>query len=85
MNSQPDAQPSWEPIGGLAAIAGYAAPARIQSNRSSSNSKISFDDLSQAAEELKDDPLRMKQLAERVYQLMLEDLQQQRDRGGWGM
>jgi hypothetical protein len=84
VNSNGDGQPSWEPIGGLAAPAGYSAPAKIQTQRLSSNSPIQFDRLSQLAEEIRRDPLRSRQLADRVYQLMAEDLRIERDRRGWG-
>lgn len=83
MDANIDPKPSWEPVGGFAAPAGYAAPAKIQTHRLSSNSQIQFDRLSQIAEEIKHDPLRTRQLADRVYQLMLEDVRLTRERGGW--
>lgn len=50
------------------------ASAKIQSNQSDSNSENNFDHLCNIAVEIRNDPLKMRLLADRIYQLMLEDL-----------
>ncbi len=80
MNLNSDSEISWEPIGDSSVPPGYTASAQIQTNRLSSNSKINFQDLGELADQIKRDPLLMRQLAERVYQLMVEDLRQQKER-----
>jgi hypothetical protein len=80
MNFNSDAKPSWEPIGDLAETSGYAAPARIQSNRINSGNKDNFAELSKASAEIMGDPLQMLRLADKVYELMLEDLRHQKER-----
>ena len=73
--NQPDT-PVWEKITPPSAPLGLMAPAYIQSQRDE------FPQLSAIAAKLLDDPLQVRQLAERVYQLMQEDLQLQRERHG---
>lgn len=70
----------WKPISDLNAPAGYTASARIQSNQPYSNAPITFNTLCKLAEEISNDPLKMRLLADRVYQLMLEDLRLQQER-----
>lgn len=72
--------PCWKPIGGLTVPAGYAASAKIQSNLSDSDAQINFNDLCKLAEEIMSDPLKMRRLGDRVYQLMLEDMRLQKER-----
>ena len=74
MTRNSDNEPSWEPISDLAVPSGYTASAQIQTNRQS------FTELSKSAARIKEDPLKVQQLADRVYQLMLEDLHQQKQR-----
>lgn len=82
MNFNSDATPSWEPISDLAQTAGYTAPALIQSNRINSGikDKDNFAELSKASAEIMGDPLQMMRLADKVYELMLEDLRNQKER-----
>lgn len=80
MNFNSDAKPSWEPIGDFAETSGYTAPARIQSHRINSGIKDNFAELSKAAAEIMGDPLQMLRLADKVYELMLEDLRHQKER-----
>lgn len=80
MNFNSDAKPSWEPIGEPTKTAGYTAPARIQSNRINSGIKDNFAELSKASAEIMSDPLQMIRLADKVYELMLEDLRNQKER-----
>jgi hypothetical protein len=72
--------PCWKPIGDLTVPAGYAASAKIQSDRSDSDSQANFNDLCKLAEEIMSDPLKMRMLGDRVYQLLLEDLRLQKER-----
>ena len=75
---------SWKPNGDLGIPAGFIAPAKIQSNLSDRE----FQRISQAAAKILKDPLEVRQLADKVYELMKADLQAQRDRNGnchrWG-
>ncbi|MGL5131459.1 MAG: hypothetical protein ACRC78_02965 [Planktothrix sp.] len=73
-----DIPPNWKPISELNAPAGYGAPAKIQSNQS--DSENNFDHLCNIAVEIRNDPLKMRLLADRIYQLMLEDLRWQKER-----
>ena len=71
--------PVWEPITAASAPAGLMAPIEIQSHRDELHR------LSAIAVKMLDDPLQVKHLAERVYQLMRQDLQLQQERwGGYG-
>jgi hypothetical protein len=61
--------------GNLAVPGGYLAPATIQTDsRDELVQTISF------ADKILSDPLLLRQLCDRVYELMLEDLRQQRER-----
>ncbi|NJL20942.1 MAG: hypothetical protein HC895_09185 [Leptolyngbyaceae cyanobacterium SM1_3_5] len=40
--------------------------------------------LNKLAEQLLNDPILLRQLSDRVYQLMAEELRNQRDRSGYG-
>ncbi|MEO0490789.1 MAG: hypothetical protein AAF215_28760 [Cyanobacteria bacterium P01_A01_bin.123] len=68
--------PVWEPIASGAVPAGLMAPVQIQSHRDE------LPQLSAIANKILDDPLEVKRLAERVHQLMQQDLQLQRERSG---
>jgi len=72
---------SWEPIGDPHKAAGFSIPAPLQTDRRPTDS-INFEALQKAAQEIKDDPLKVQQLADRVYELLLEDLHQQKQRKG---
>ena len=77
---QPDAslgtEPSFKPIGDTPVPAGYAAPALVQRDgKTEDMAKIS-----KAASEVLHDPLLMRLLSDRVYELMLEDLRRQQER-----
>lgn len=78
MTSKADNEPSWEPINNLAVPSGYTASAQIQTNRQ--DNQITFQELSKAAARIQEDPLKVQQLADRIYQLMLEDLHQEKQR-----
>ena len=68
--------PSFKPIGGTSVPAGYAAPALVQRDgKTEDMAKIS-----KAASEVLHDPLLMRLLSDRVYELMLEDLRRQQER-----
>ncbi|MEM6612192.1 MAG: hypothetical protein AAF652_08045 [Cyanobacteria bacterium P01_C01_bin.72] len=73
----PDYQPSWYP-NDLSSPAGFIAPAKIQTNLEQQD----FEAISQAASKILENPLEIRQLAERVYQLMQDDLRLQSDRSG---
>jgi len=61
-------QPSLEPVGDIAGTAGYAAIATTSdSTKAATGNYLS-------------DPLVLSQLTDRVYELLLEDLQCQRER-----
>ena len=77
-----DVQPNWKPAGEFAVTVGCAAPAKIHSDRPYGDDKTTFNDLCQLAEEIGKDPLKMRLLTERVYQLLLDDLRLQRERSG---
>ena len=68
--------PVWEPIAPGSVPIGLMAPTAIQSHRDE------LPQLSAIANKLLEDPLQIKQLADRVYQLLQQDLQLQRERGG---
>ncbi len=77
-------EPSLQPIGQPFVPAGYAAPALMQRNvKTEDLAKIST-----AAGKVLQDPLLMRLLSDRVYQLLLEDLRRQQERsrhyGGGG-
>lgn len=69
---------SLEPIGHQSSMAGYSVPLVILSDRIQSGSLRS--ELAELAGAIIQDPLRQRQLCDRVYQLMQEDLYRQRDR-----
>ena len=73
-----DNQPSWYPISDLSSPAGFVAPANVQTNLD----RQDFEAISQAASKILENPLEVRQLAERIYQLMQEDVRLQRDRSG---
>ncbi|NER84481.1 MAG: hypothetical protein F6K42_34145 [Leptolyngbya sp. SIO1D8] len=73
----PSDPPLWEPSTRASAPTGLMAPIQIQSHRDE------LPQLSAIANAILDDPLQVQQLAERVYQLMQEDLQLQHERGGF--
>ncbi len=79
MNCNRDVNPFWEPISELAGSAGYTAPAQIFSNRAP-DIKENFAELSKLSAEIMDNPLQKMMLADKVYQLMLEDLRHQKER-----
>ena len=68
---------SLNPIGEFTAPAGYAAPfAVLQSERK----KEEQTGIAKAAAQVLQNPLLMRRLSDRVYELMLEDLRNQRER-----
>lgn len=69
---------SLEPIGHQSSIVGYGVPLEILSDRIQTGTLRT--ELAQLAEEILENPLRQRQLCDRVYQLMQEDLYRQRDR-----
>ncbi len=79
MNCNGDANPSGEPISELAET-GYTAPAQILSNRGNHDTKENFAALSKLSAEIMGDPLQKMMLADKVYQLMLENLRHQKER-----
>jgi hypothetical protein len=71
-----ETQPSFKPIGDTTVPAGYAAPALVQND----GKKEELAKISKAAAEVLRDPLRLRLLSDRVYELMLEDLRRQQER-----
>ncbi len=63
------------PIGAPSSLAGFAAPAAIQLPTSQESA-----DLNALAAKVMADPLLLRQLSDRIYQLLLEDLQHQHPR-----
>ncbi len=80
MTLNADISPDWKPVTEVNNPAGYTASAKIQSNQPYSDAKTNFSDLCKVAEEIRNDPLKMRLLTDRVYQLMLEDLRLQKER-----
>lgn len=70
-------QPVQLPIGGPSAPVGFSAPAWIQAQHSQQVQSC----MAIASEVLRD-PLLLRQVSDRVYQLMLEDLREQHERTG---
>lgn len=71
------------PIGDMTAPGGYAAPASIQTDfqtKTRSESQHDREAVSKLAAKALDDPLLLRQLSDRVYELMLEDLRYQKER-----
>lgn len=71
-------EPSFHPIGDAAHPAGYTAPAFILKN----GKKEDLAQLADAAGKVLQDPLRLRLLSDRVYELMQEDLRRQQERSG---
>lgn len=69
-------EPSFKPIGDTTVPAGYAAPALVQND----GKKEDLAKISKAAAEVLRDPLQLRLLSDRVYELMLEDLRRQQER-----
>ena len=77
--------PFLEPIGDLATPAGYAAGSvgigdESKGTISSRDRQLDRATLSQLAAKVMEDPLLLQLLSEQVYDLMLSDLEQQRER-----
>ncbi|MEW6494900.1 MAG: hypothetical protein AB1589_20625 [Cyanobacteriota bacterium] len=68
--------PFLPPSSGLTSPSGFAAPPLIQSNSPAQEQAA----LLQTASKVLNDPLLLRQLSDRVYELMLEDLRYQRER-----
>lgn len=64
-----------QPIGSSTRPAGYAAPGLVPSNDQDNQTAVS-----KIAAKVLRDPLLLRQLSDRVYELMLEDLRRQRER-----
>lgn len=69
-------QPFFKPSGDTTSTAGYAAGIFGTSNDGDERQTA----IAKAAAKVMQDPLLMRLLSERVYQLLLEDLQNQRER-----
>jgi hypothetical protein len=77
LSQQLQVHPAYARLGNsLSSPAGYAAPAKIQSDRPTHESS----DLAGLADEVLRDPLLMVQLTERVYELLINDLHYQQER-----
>lgn len=71
-------EPVFPPIGDATVPAGYAAPDFVQrQGKTADLAKIS-----KAASAVLQNPLRMRLLSDRVYELMQEDLRRQQERSG---
>ncbi|MBP0027350.1 hypothetical protein [Roseofilum sp. Guam] len=81
MTNEYNPHSSWEPIGDPHKAAGFAIPAPFQTHRRPTD-QTNFDTLQKAAQKIQDDPLKVQQLADRVYALLLEDLREQKQRQG---
>lgn len=75
-NSSQAIAPFLPPSSGLTSPSGFAAPPLIQSNSPAQEQAA----LLQTASKVLNDPLLLRQLSDRVYELMLEDLRYQRER-----
>lgn len=73
--TQSDMHPQ-PPLSPVASPLGMMAPAQIQSDHNR------LADLSAIAAKLLEDPLQVRQLTERVYQLLQSDIRYQRERQG---
>ena len=71
-------EPSFKLINDTAVPVGYAAPAFVQRD----GNKEDLAQLSNAAGKVLQDPLMLRLLSDRVYELMLEDLRRQQERSG---
>lgn len=69
-------EPSLKPNGDISVPAGYAAPALVQSKSKTED----LAKISKVAGQVLQDPLRMRLLSDRVYELMLQDLRRQQER-----
>lgn len=69
-------EPSLKPIGDVSVPAGYAAPALVQTKGETED----LAKISEVAGKVLQDPLLMRLLSDRVYQLLLEDLRRQQER-----
>lgn len=72
----PSSTPFLPPSSGLTSPSGFAAPPLIQSNCQAQEQSV----ISQTASKVLNDPILLRQLSDRVYELMLEDLRYQRER-----
>lgn len=82
-NAGTEIQSSLEPLGELSVIAGFAVPLNILSNTLNSNDAANTSDrnnLLKLAAKVLADPMLQRQLGERVYELMQEDLRRQKER-----
>lgn len=68
--------PFLPPITGITSPSGFAAPPLIQSNCQTQERSV----LLQTADKVLNDPILLRQLSDRVYELLLEDLRYQRER-----
>jgi hypothetical protein len=74
-SSSQDTQPFLEPISDISASAGYGE--RIYGTR---NRQQNRQELSQLAEEILEDTVLLMRLSDRVYELMSQDLRNQKER-----
>lgn len=72
----PSSAPFLPPSRGFTSPSGFAAPPLIQSNCPAQEQAA----LLQTASKVLNDPILLRQLSDRVYELMLEDLRYQRER-----
>jgi hypothetical protein len=79
---EPGIESSFEPVGDLMAIAGYAASWKVLNSETKSTGETtdSQADLSELVTKILDHPQMQTQLGNRVYQLMQEDLYRQKER-----
>ena len=75
-NSAIEPQPGLKPSSDLTSPAGFAAPAAIQSQ----GQQVDRATLLNTASTVIQDPLLLRKLSDRVYELMLEDLRYQHER-----
>ena len=75
-NSGLEMQPFLKPSSDLTSPAGFAAPPFIESDSQKGDRAA----LLKTASRVMQDPLLMRRLSDRVYELMLEDLRYQRER-----
>lgn len=72
----PSSAPFLPPSNALTSPSGFAAPPLIQSDCQAQERTA----LLQAASQVLNDPILLRQLSDRVYELLLEDLRYQRER-----
>lgn len=75
-HSELQTQLSWKTLGNSTFVAGYAAPEFRQGEGECGSDEA----IAKAVSKVLRDPLLLRQLSEKVYELMLKDIRNQRER-----